>query len=408
MNVLSSSDHVVVVGAGLAGWRLVEGLRREGFDGEISLVGDEPHLPYDRPPLTKQVLSGKWTSDRTALVDDDGLATARVRGHFGVAASDLDVSTTTVHLTNGTAIEGTHVVLATGVRARRLAYSADERIHTLRSRDDVDRLDGELARVVPGSTVAVIGGGFIGAEVATSLKLRGYRPVVLEAAARPLAGVLGDEVSTWLERLAGEAGIELRTRQSIIDVRVVDDGLMIDFNDASVLRASVVIEGVGALPNVEWLATSGLTIDNGVVVNEHLIATDRVAAIGDVARFEWASPTGVDLVRIEHWQIASDHATTLARYWMGVDGPSVKIVPYFWSDQYGRKIQVLGHPAPGDEVHRVRGGDAESKWLALYSQGGVVTGAVALNSPRALMMSKGLLDVRTSLGDAMARAPWSC
>jgi len=404
---LRESDHVVVVGAGLAGWRLVEALRREGFEGALTLVGDESHRPYDRPPLSKQVLVGKWTADHATLATDDHLASADVQLRLGSPAITLDVATTTVDLADGDRIAGTHVVIATGSRARTLPFSAQGALHTLRNLDDVAGLDRELADLEPKSVVAVIGGGFIGAEVATALRTRGLRPVVLEAAERPLLNVLGPDVSSWLEGLPAAVGVELRTSQSIVDVQGSRGSFLISFKDGDDLEARAVVVGAGALPNVEWLATSGLTIDNGVVVNEHLLATDRVAAIGDVARFEWPNVAGSELTRIEHWQVANDHAGSLARYWVTGEAATKLLVPYFWSDQYAKKIQLLGHPRASDDVTKVVVTPDDEKWVALYSRDGLVTGIVALSQPRALMLSKHLLEAPTMLDDALAAAPWA-
>ena len=406
MRTLHASDHVVVVGAGLAGWRFIEALRRDGYEGAITLVGDEPHLPYDRPPLSKQVLSGKWGVDKAALATPEQIEQYEVTLRLGSAATGLDVAATTVHLDSGETLSATHVVIATGTRARTLQFSAGDRVRALRNRDDAVALEAAIAGLRPGDSVAVIGGGFIGAEAATSLHARGLRPIVFEAAPRPLLTILGPDVSSWLEGLSAQAGIELRNEQHILDVVAVEDGLVVVMDDGSSLAVGAVITGVGAVVNDEWLATSGLTIDNGVVVDENLLATERVGAIGDVARFMWRNPLGTELVRIEHWQVANDHATHLARYWMTGVAPITALVPYFWSDQYGKKIQMLGHPRPSDEVIMVAGSLEDGKWLALYSREGVVTGVVALSQPRALMLSKRLLDETTSLDEALTLEPW--
>ncbi len=402
---LTSSDHVIVVGAGLAGWRLVQALRRENYDGAISLVGAEPHLPYDRPPLSKQVLRGRWTSDATGLANEEDVARERVTLHLGVAAVDLDVADTTVHLADGSALAGTHVALATGVRARRLALTS-RRVHTLRTRDDASLLVARLDELAPASQVAIIGGGFIGAEVASAVAVRGHVPIVLEAAARPLIAVLGPQVSAWLEPLPSRVGATLLTEQRIVDVVDDDeDTLRVVFDHGGDLAVRAVVVGVGAVPNDDWLATSGLVIDNGVVVDRHLTAVPGVAALGDVARFSWDGPLGEELVRVEHWQVANDHATRLAHWWASGEEVTTPLVPYFWSDQYGTKIQVLGHPRPDDEVRRVAGDD--ERWLALYAHEGVVSGVVALAQPRALMLSRGLLERPTTLEEARRLEPWA-
>jgi NADPH-dependent 2,4-dienoyl-CoA reductase/sulfur reductase-like enzyme len=407
MNTLTSGEHVVVVGAGLSGWRFIEALRREGFDGALTLIGDERDAPYDRPPLSKNVLVGKWDLDKATLATAELLEKANVTLRLGTSASSLDVAGTTVHMDDGTSVSGSRVVIATGTRARRLAFGADEKVHVIRRLDDIRRLNSDLATLVPDATIAIIGGGFIGAETATALHTRGFRPVVLEAASRPLLGVLGEQVSTWLFDLAKNADIELRVNQQVKDVIEIDAGLRVVFDDETGLDVGAVVEGVGVMTNVEWLASSGLAIDNGVLVDEHFMAAEGVAAIGDVARFAWLSSTGNERVRIEHWEVANGHASALAKHWTTGEEPSEWMVPYFWSDQYGKKIQLLGHPRDSDDVARVSGSDEELKWVALYSRDGVVTGVVTLSNPRGLMLSKPLLETPTSLDEALATKPWS-
>jgi NADPH-dependent 2,4-dienoyl-CoA reductase/sulfur reductase-like enzyme len=404
--VLQKSDHVVIVGAGFSGWRLVEALRRDDFDGAITLMGEETYAPYDRPPLSKHVLAGKWDVERATLATPERLTETNVALRLGVRATGLDIESNTVALEDGSHVEGTYVVIATGTRARRLTFSADAQILMLRNRADELRMRHELERLEPGSDIVVIGGGFIGAEVATQLKSRGFVPIVLEAASRPLVGALGPEGSSWLERLAADAGIELRNDQRISDVERDGDHFVVRFDDGDALTGAAVIVGAGALPNIEWLEGSGLTLDNGVVVDLNLLARERVAAIGDVARFSWPNVMGEELVRIEHWEVANVHANALAHFWMTGEGATALMVPYFWSDQYGKKIQVLGHARPDDDVVRVTGTAEEGKWLALYSRGGVVTGIVTLSQPRALMLSKYLLETPTTLDAALRDAPW--
>jgi NADPH-dependent 2,4-dienoyl-CoA reductase/sulfur reductase-like enzyme len=407
LSTLKDSDHVVIVGAGFAGWRLVEALRRDGYQGALTLLGEESHAPYDRPPLSKQVLALKWDVEKATLATPEKIASANVDLRLGVRAVGLDVESNTVHLEDGSSISGTHVVIATGTRARRLPYSADESILALRNRDDEVRLRNELEVLDPGSRVVIVGGGFIGGEVATQIHERGFETIVLEVAERPLISVVGAQVSLWLERLAGDVGIDLRSSQRIADVVSTDEGYSVVFENGDRLDAALVILGVGALVNVEWLEGSDLVIDNGVVVDENLRATERIAAIGDVARFGWPNVMGDDLVRIEHWEVANMHAQRLAHFWTTGESVSDYMVPYFWSDQYGKKIQMLGHPSPDDDVVRVHGSPDEGKWVALFSRGGVVSGVFALGQPRALMLSKHFLERPTTLAHALEEAPWA-
>jgi 3-phenylpropionate/trans-cinnamate dioxygenase ferredoxin reductase subunit len=395
------------VGAGVAGWRLVESLRREGYEGALTLVGDEQHVPYDRPPLSKQILSGKWNLEKATLATAEKLEASAITLRLGTRATSLDVSNTTVAFSDGSALKATHVALATGSLARPLSFPSSGALETLRNYDDVTRLDAELRGLAPESVVVIIGGGFVGAEAATSIKARGLTPVVLEVAPRPLIGALGATVSAWLDSIGSDFGIDLRVNQQLRDVRRTEHGYVVDFENGSSLEAGVVLAAVGSSLDLSWLEGAGLTLDGGVVVDDNLQAAANVAAIGDVARFVVSSALGEELARIEHWEVATEHAAQLARYWVNGEHATAVTIPYFWSDQYGKKIQMLGHPRPSDDVVMVEGSRQMGKWLALYSRDGYVTGAVSLSQPRGLALSKKLLEEPTPLAAALAAAPWA-
>ena len=407
MSRLEDDSSVLVIGAGLAAWRLVEALRDEGFEGPITVVGDEPHLPYDRPPLSKQVLNGKWGLERTTLVARDTAVASSISWRLGEAVVSLDAHEGRVVLRGGEELRASHVVLATGARARRLDYRAMDDLHTIRSRDDVERLLGALEHSSSARPWVVVGAGFLGAEVATALKVRGVAAVVLEAAGLPLEAVVGVTAAQWLRPLPDEFGVALRTNQLIRDVERRGEHFAVVLEGDEVIEASGVIVCAGSSLDLGWLDGSGLVVDRGVVVNENLEARANVAAIGDVARFSWRGPAGEESLRVEHWEVAINHGARLARFWVSGETSPSSLVPYFWSDQYGKKIQMLGHPRADDEVRLVHGSLQEGKWLALYSRAGVVTGLLSLAQPRALMVSKTLLDETTSLEDALARRPWN-
>ncbi|HET8990113.1 MAG TPA: FAD-dependent oxidoreductase [Acidimicrobiales bacterium] len=403
MDALAPDDHVVVVGAGLAGWRLCEGLRAHGFAGRVTLVGAEPHLPYDRPPLSKQVLAGRWDLDKVALAHEGRAREIGVELTLGVPAVGLDAASGEVDLADGTRLHPTRVALAVGVGARAFATPSSGPLTTLRTLDDAVALRDRVAALEAGETVVVVGGGFLGAEVATSLAARGLVPVVLEAAARPLIGPLGEVVAGWLAGLAAAASIELRTGVVVRDVVAGSTTWRVELEDGA-LEGRAVVAAVGSRLDLGWLEGSGVELDDGIVVDVGLRAAPRVAALGDAARV--VEVTGERGVRREHWQVAADHAETLARAWAGVDPSPVPATPYFWSDQYGKKIQLLGRPRPDDEVVRVLGAANADRWLALYARRGVVTGAVALSQPRALMRAKPFIDAGAPLDEALADAPW--
>lgn len=387
------SSRVVIVGASLGGVRTAAALRREGFTGEIVIVGDEAHSPYDRPPLSKQILMGKWGAEKIGLLSESAHDDLRAEWRLGSSATSLRRHDDhyVVSLVDGTEVDGDTVVIATGTRARRLPFSADSSLYAVRTLDDTMALLDAIGQLTPGSRVAVIGAGFIGAEVATALQARELVPVVFETQPRPLNSVLGETAARWLEELPALAGISIRVNQTISDIADGPDGITVKTAEGDDVFALGVL-GVGALPNTEWLAESPVTVDRGVVVDEFLQAGPRIYAVGDVAAFPFERAGRREVIRIEHWQIANDHATYVAQHVCGKHSGGFSTVPYFWSDQYGKKIQMLGHPSPSDEVEIVNGSVAEGKWVAHYRHNGIVTGVLALNNARELMLSRPLLE----------------
>ena len=387
------TSRVVIVGASLGGVRTASALRREGFTGEIIIIGDEAHEPYDRPPLSKQILLGKWGTEKLALLNETTHAELNAQWMLGSAAVALRSVDNghVVELADGSQVAGDIVVIATGTRARRLPFSADSQLFAVRTLDDTTALLAAVESLAAGTRVAVIGAGFIGAEVATALKARELVPAVYETQPRPLNAVLGESAARWLEQLPADAEVEVRVNQSISDVIATASGVTVVTTDGSEEYALGVL-GVGALPNTEWLTTSALTIDRGVVVDGSLQAMPGVYAVGDVASFPFERAGRREVIRIEHWQIANDHATYVAQHICGNAASAFSTVPYFWSDQYGKKIQMFGHPHADDDIEIVLGSVDDGKWLAHYRHDGVITGVLALNNARELMLSKPLLE----------------
>ena len=376
---------VVIVGGGLAGWRTAENLRRQEFTGSIALVSDEAPVPYDRPPLSKQILSGKLTLADISLAKDDAFGASDVTW-ITESATSLDVAAKTISLASGENLTGSSIVLATGTRARRLAFSAMDDCYVVRTAADAASLRQRLTAGGTSARVVVIGGGFIGAEVATAAHQLGHDVIVLEGQARPLEGALGTTVATWLVPLAASAGVDLRVNQLVSDVRAHADGALDVVTDAGSLIADIVVVGAGAVVNTEWLQSSGLDISSGVAVDGYLRAAPGIYAAGDVARFWYHGKQ----TRIEHWQIANDHAAYIAQHLTGRTTDEFGTLAYFWSDQYGAKIQMLGHPHRDDAVELASGSLEERKWVAHYRRGGDLTGVIALNNPRELILSRNL------------------
>ena len=422
MTALHADGTVVVVGASLAGWRAVETLRAEGFEGSISLVGEERHLPYDRPPLSKQVLAGTWPPEKAVLADRRRSSELRVIEVLGRRAIRLDAEARKVELDDGAVLEGDAIVITTGAVPRRLPGTEDlgqrDGVFTLRTLDDSIALRAAVT-AVDAARVVVIGAGFIGAEVASTCAGLGCRVTVLEALDIPLRNVLGPLIGSHFAGLHGTHGVELRTAVDVRGVRRVgagdpvagSDRLVVELEGGEVVPADVVVVGIGVVPATDWLADSGLAIDNGVVCDDRLFAAEGIVAAGDLARWNWRHDGGEEQIRIEHWQVAAEAGVAAGRSVMAgrPDAPSFTPVPYFWSDQYGIRLQVLGNPRGNDEIHLAEGSFAEGsfaegKFIALFGRAGRLCAVVAVGKPRQLMRFRPLLESGSSWDDALAHA----
>jgi len=378
---------VTVVGASLSGLRAAQELRAQGFDGDLVLVGAEPHLPYDRPPLSKDYLLGKVGLDDLALADRSDVDELDARWRLGVAAERLDVTGGRVVLASGDEIATDGVVVATGGLPRRLpAADGLLGVHVLRSVDDADALRAELTGGA--ENVVVIGAGFIGAEVAASCRTLGLDVTIVEAMPVPLSAALGPQLGAVCAGLHAVNGVALLTGVTVVDWRTADDGAArrrvtaLELSDGRVLRADVVVVGIGMQAATGWLADSGLPIDGGVLTDAGYVA-DRpnVVAVGDVAR-PYDPRTGRNLRR-EHWADASDGPAIAVRNLLaGSTVAQVAKPSYFWSDQYGTRIQFAGAAEPSDEVRFLDGDPNGGAFVATYHRGGATTAVLALNSPR--------------------------
>ena len=341
-------EHVLVVGAGLGGLRTVEQLRAAGYQGRVSLAGAEVHPPYDRPPLSKQLLTGDWEVDRVVLRTEDGLDELGVRTHLGLRAVALRPGE--VELSDGASLYADAIVLATGLVARSLPGQPPQ-VHTLRTLDDSLALRADIEKA---STALVVGAGFIGAEVASSAHGRGVAVTVLEAASAPAERALGAEVARIAARLFIEAGVDLRTGVSITGfVDPEDAGVAVELAGGERVSADIGIVGIGGRPDLEWLADTGIDTSTGIPCSAtgRVDGLDGVWAVGDVA--SWADEHGTQH-RHEHWTSAGDQAAVVARDILGAELPPAT-VPYFWSDQFGLKIQLIGRPEAADSVVPLHG-----------------------------------------------------
>ena len=387
-------ERVVVVGAGLAAVRTAEELRRAGYEGELVLVGDETHLPYDRPPLSKEVLRGD--RDDTTLRPSEFFGENRIELMLGAAARSVDTASRTLTLTDGTELGYDELVVATGLRPRRIPGLPDlAGVHVLRSLEDSRAL---REAIVPGARALVVGAGFIGCEVAASLRAREVEVVLVEPQPTPLASVLGAEVGALVTRLHTAEGVDVRAGVGLSEIRGDERVTSAVLGDGSEIDVDLVVLGIGSIPATEWLEGSGVEVDNGVVCDgTGRTTTPHVWAVGDVA--SWQVPAG-GRRRIEHWTNAGEQASVLAKTIMRVEAGAAAQVPYFWSDQYDIKIQGLGAVTADDTVHVVR--DDGRKFLAYYERDGRLVGAVGGGLPALVMKSRAKIAAGAPIDELLA------
>jgi len=391
-------DSIAVVGASLAGLRAAETLRAEGFSGTLHLVGDEPREPYDRPPLSKQILAGEWDVDRLPLSTPEKLAELGATMHLGDGAVRLDAAALQVRLASGTELDVDGVVVATGARTRTIG-DPKSGLFTLRTLDDALGIRNAMSRKP--ARVVVVGSGFIGAEVAASARGLGLDVTMIEMAEAPFERSLGAEMGAVLADVHRDHGVDVRLGVGCEEIVGDERVRAVTLTDGSSIETDLVVVGIGVVPNVEWLEGSGLTIDNGVMCDETTLAAPGVVAAGDVAR--WHNRHFDETMRVEHWDNAITQATHAAKRLL--HGESVgpyEPVPWFWSDQYDRKIQLAGRTTDFDSFAIVDGDVASRKFAGIYGRGGTIVAVLGFNRPRHVMRYRGLIDTKTSWDDALA------
>lgn len=395
--------RIVVVGASLAGLRAVEALRREGYDGRLSLVGAEGSLPYDRPPLSKQVLLGQWEPDRIWLRSPDDYADLDLDLHLGRAATSLDLAGRAVTIDSGEELCFDGLIIATGAHPRMLPGVPDlAGIHVLRTLEDCLSIRRDLEA---GGRVVVVGGGFIGAEVAASARQRGLDVTVLEALPVPLARVLGPEIGRVCAALHLDHGVALRCGVAVAAVEGDSRVGRVTLTDGTKVEADTVVIGVGVTPATGWLESSGLPIADGVICDAFCATeADGVYAAGDVAR--WFNPLFGEQMRVEHWTNAVEQGTRTARnLLLGSDSrEAYASVPYFWSDQYDTKIHLVGRPSPEDDVRVAHGSIEQQEFVALFGRENKLRAALAFNAPALLAGYRRLIEEGASWDDALLMA----
>lgn len=390
--------QVVIVGASLGGLRTAQALRQHGFDGSIVLIGAEDHPPYDRPPLSKELLLGTKTAADATLASPADIEDLGVELRRPATATSLDVEGREVEV-DGRALGFDHLVIATGANPRRLPFGRDlAGVQTLRRLEDAAVIRRAMEA---GGRLAVIGAGFIGCEIASACVARGVPVTVLELLATPLFQSMGPDVGALVAELHREQGVDLRCGVGARELVPDGSGAVgaLRLTDGSTLEAGTVVVGVGVAPETGWLDGSGLELADGVVCDSRLRAGGRahIHAVGDVAR--WHHPVLDRLVRVEHWTHATESASFVARDILGADD-SYGPVTYVWSDQLGHRLQVLGLPGPDDHFHIVHR-RPDGRWVGLYESDGRLSAAAGLDLPGRLMRYRSLLARRTPWSEAM-------
>ncbi|MCW2551063.1 MAG: ferredoxin reductase [Mycobacterium sp.] len=390
---MTSTGGIVIVGGGLAAARTAEQLRRAEYAGVITLISDEDHLPYDRPPLSKEVLRAE--TDDVLLKPAEFYEEKDITLRLGSGATTLDTQAQTVTLANGDVISYDELVIATGLVPKRIPSFPDlEGVRVLRT------LDESLAlREHAGSArhAVVIGAGFIGCEVAASLRKLGVEVVLVEPQPTPLASVLGEQIGELVARIHRAEGVDVRCGIGVTEVKGIDHVEKVVLADGTELDADIVVVGVGSRPSTDWLDGSGVEVDNGVICDvAGRTSAPNVWAIGDVA--SWRDAQGHQ-VRVEHWSNVAEQARVIVPAMLGVEATSAVVVPYFWSDQYDVKIQCLGEPEADDIVHVVA--DDGRKFLAYYERDGAVVGVVGGGMPGKVMKARGKIAAGAPIADVL-------
>jgi NADPH-dependent 2,4-dienoyl-CoA reductase/sulfur reductase-like enzyme len=390
---VTTRGGIVIVGGGLAASRTAEQLRRAEYTGPITLVSDEEHLPYDRPPLSKEVLRAE--TDDVTLKPAEFYQENDITVRLGSPATSLDIEAQTVTLGNGDVIGYDELVIATGLVPKRIPAIPDlEGVRVLRTLDEslaMRRHAGEIRRAV------VIGAGFIGCEVTASLRKLGVEVTLVEPQPTPLASVLGQEIGELVARLHRAEGVDVRCGVGVAGVTGTDRVEKVQLSDGTELDADLVVVGIGSRPSTDWLQGSGVQVDNGVVCDDAgRTSAPHVWAIGDVA--SWQHVLGHQ-VRVEHWSNVAEQARVLVPAMFGSEVVAAVSVPYFWSDQYDVKIQCLGEPEAEDIVHVVA--DDGRKFLAYYERDGVVVGVVGGGMPGKVMKARGKIAAGAPIAEVL-------
>lgn len=377
-----SISRLVIVGASLAGLRAAQAARKAGFDDELVMVGEERHLPYTRPPLSKELLAGDHDVERVHFPCD----TLEAEWRLGVPAASLDRGRRRVVLADGDEVSYDRLIVATGSRPRRWPGAGGELdgVHVLRNLEDALALRAAFAGR---PRVAIVGAGFIGCEVAQTARKAGLEVTLIDVAATPMLP-LGPELGEWCAELHRDNGVDLRLATGVAALLGRSDHVEgVELADGERVGADVVVIGLGAVPNTEWLASSGLRADPGLACDATLTAVDDPDILGAGDIVAWPHPLADgDVVRIEHWTVAAEQGQLAGRNALAPvdERRPYDTPPYFWSDQYDKKIQSIGFPGRADRLEQLESTPDRSRVVYAGERDGRVVGVIAINAARRL------------------------
>ncbi|MGW2824345.1 NAD(P)/FAD-dependent oxidoreductase [Streptomyces sp. NPDC001443] len=377
--------HVVIVGASLAGTRTAQNLRALGHTGPITLIGAEDELPYDRPPLSKQLLLQEWSEssvDEIRLAGKAELDELDIQLRLGCAAIALDAPAGVLRLADGTSVGYDVLVIATGAAARPSPWQPKSGVLQLRTLQDARAISEQLAL---GRPIVVVGGGFIGTEIAAAARARGCEVTVVDPLPEPMTRLVGPEIAGSLVDLHLRNGVKTRFGTGVVGIEGEAGDLTVELDDGGRLQAATVVVGIGSVPATDWLVSSGLLLDNGVVTDGFLRAVgyENVFAVGDVAR--WPHPGKGSAVRAEHWTNAGDQARYVASAITGGTAEAYTSTDYVWSDQYDWKVNAFGWRDPLGRSHLIGDLQGDGRAAVVHTDvDGALCGAVTVNWVRAL------------------------
>jgi 3-phenylpropionate/trans-cinnamate dioxygenase ferredoxin reductase subunit len=396
---MATDENFVIIGAGQAAGRAAEAMRTQGFDGCVTIVGDEAYPPYERPALSKQVLIGEDEPDSTYVHQPAYYNEHQIKLKLGVSAKAIDRATKSVSLSDGTTLDYTKLLITTGSQLRRLSLPGSDLagIYYLRGIDDSLAIRAALST---DAKVAVVGGGYIGLEVAAAARKRNCQVTVIEMMDQLIGRAAAPEIGTIFEAIHRGHGVDIRTSTTVTGFEGDGHVSRVLCGDSEPVDADIVIIGIGILPNDDLASAVGLATDNGIVVDEHGRTEDPdIYAAGDVTNH----PNAIlgRRIRLESWQNAQNQAITAAKAMCGVEETYAQ-VPWFWSDQYDVNLQIVGMPEAWSEVV-IRGDTGALTFTAFYLQDGCVVGANAINSPRDIPIARQMIQ-RGAKIDAAALA----